>query len=72
MPDNKTKSLTAIEKLKLGLPLMPVIFIILAFISILSPLSWQIPGLLLAALVGSAVFSIVSAYCITSFLIEID
>jgi hypothetical protein len=61
-----------IDKLVLASPLMPAIFAVLLFIGVLSPLTWSVPGLFGKVFLASLGISIVSAYCIVSFMHDYD
>ncbi len=62
---NKSK---AVKKLILSSPLIPPIFCVLMFIGILSPVTWSVKNYLPVVFMVAIGISVVSAYCITSFL----
>jgi membrane protein implicated in regulation of membrane protease activity len=48
--------------------MMPVIFSVLMFIGILSPITWSQPEYFKVVFAVSAAISVVAAYCITRFM----
>jgi hypothetical protein len=47
---------------------MPVIFSLLMFIGILSPITWSQPGYFKIVFAVSVAMSVVASYCITRFM----
>ena len=60
------------DKLIIGAPLMPPIVAVLMFIGILSPVTWSVSGYIYTVFAVSVAISIVSAYCIVSFMENIN
>jgi membrane protein implicated in regulation of membrane protease activity len=63
-----TQKRTLFDTLALASPLMPVIFTVLMFIGILSPITWSQLGYFKVVIAASIGISVVSAYCITRFM----
>jgi membrane protein implicated in regulation of membrane protease activity len=68
MVDMQTSQRTVADTLILASPLMPVIFAILMFIGILSPVTWSQPGYFKIVFAASLAISVTAAYCITRFM----
>jgi membrane protein implicated in regulation of membrane protease activity len=64
----RTAQRTLLDTLALASPLMPVIFVLLMFIGILSPITWSQPGYFKVVIAVSIAISVVAAYCITRFM----
>jgi membrane protein implicated in regulation of membrane protease activity len=64
----RTAHRTLLDTLALASPLIPVIFTLLMFIGILSPITWSQPGYFKIVIAVSIAISVVAAYCITRFI----
>jgi membrane protein implicated in regulation of membrane protease activity len=64
----QTQQRTIFDTLAVASPLMPVIFSVLMFIGILSPITWSQPEYFKVVFAVSAAISVVAAYCITRFM----